>query len=147
MNPPLSAAGITRSMRRLPVRRKGVRGRRAREEIGEPYIVRPIPGTWRAFPPTAEPAPERARRIELLLRDPAAARRELLEVRLAYRRERVAKLEGQLKGAKRELRASAADRATPPAERFRAQVKSAVARAYLQAARERLREVEAELAQ
>lgn len=104
--------------------------------------------------PPGEPDPARVRWIELLLRDPAAAKRERLEARLAYWRARLRKLEERLAAAEQDLDAALhpspdEDGPAPPVpavELFRLRVERLARWADVAAAKARLAEIERELA-
>ncbi len=155
---PLTGRG-RRVARRRGFRQKPLRRRSAEavEDIGAPDFTYPDPpGTWLEMPLTESPDPARARWIELLLRDPAGAKRELIMGRLAYWQQRLQVLQGRLAEAEQDLLAalnpSPAEDGTPPppippAALFQLRVERNVAWGDVQHALEQVRVLERELAQ
>lgn len=143
-----------RGFRLKPLRRKSAEN--IEEEAAGPDQVYTLPGTWRPMPPTDSPDPARARWVELLLRDPAGARRELLEGRLAYWQHRLQVLQKRLAEAEQDLRAAlnplpAEDGTLPPpmvtAALFQLRTEYAVVWADVQHALAQVAALERELAQ
>lgn len=134
--------------------RPACRGPKPIEELGGPDRTYPDPpGTWRPMPATDSPDPARARWIDLLLNNPAGARRERLHSVRRYWKQRLLALEQRLAEAERELREALSPPAAddpgqppiPPAEAWRLRCACAVAWADVSAARARLAEIEREL--
>jgi len=98
----------------------------------------------RRIPYTASPDPAREAHLALLLRDPAAARRQRLEARVRYWRGRVERLQARA-DALRELLADAelGDK-LPAIDLWRGRVSLLVAQADVRLAQERLRQAEQE---
>ena len=93
-------------------------------------------------PPSDEPSPERERFIELLLRDPAEARRERLRARVEYWRRRLQSLHERTELLRALLGQPDLEAGTTPLDRWRARVELAVARTDELEAAARLNELE-----
>jgi hypothetical protein len=78
-------------------------------------------------PPSDEPSPERERFIQLLLSDPAEARRERLKERAEYWRRRLQALRERAELLRALLGQPALEAGTTPLDRWRARVELAVA--------------------
>lgn len=129
-------------MRTAPARR----GRRPLEDLDEPDVVYRLPGAWFCAPRADADHPGKARWLELLAADPAAARREALEARMQYWARRVEVLERRYA----EIRAwLVGPRVKPSAKRPWQpwHIDDRIERADVEEARARLAEVERELAQ
>lgn len=140
-----------RGFRQKPLRREGA----GPEDEAAPVDAYTLPRTWRPMPLTESPDPARSHWLELLLHDPAAARRERLEARLAYWRARVEALEERFRIAKQAVQDAleptegSDEKPLPPAPAaviHELRVERTVAWADVQAARAQLAEAEAELA-
>jgi hypothetical protein len=90
-----------------------------------------------SFPPTPEDSPERARFVELLVNDPAAARRARHEQRLAYWRALVERRRANVEAAKHALA-----QAKTAVDRFDARAELEACQAELLAAEQGLAEAE-----
>lgn len=156
----MSAPSPPTGRRRGVARRRGIRQnppRRKGAPLEDDYVelepVRALPGRWFEIPTTAAPDPGRERWIDRLLRDPAGAKRELLEKRLQYWRARLEVLQKRLAEAEQDLHAALhparADHALPlpPATLFQLRAERAVAWADVQHARAQVAALERELAQ
>jgi len=95
-----------------------------------------------SFPPTDEPSPERARFIELLLRDPAEAKRERLRARLEYWRRRLQALHERTELLRALIGQPELEDGTTPLDRWRARVEVAVAESDVLEAAWRLQQLE-----
>ncbi|MCX7603066.1 MAG: hypothetical protein N2036_03230 [Bryobacteraceae bacterium] len=135
MSLPLSAAAVARPRRRP---RRKVMGRPRIEELEEDLPEEHAAPHARLAILPGDICPERAAWLELLLTDPAGARRERLEARREYWRRRVKTLEARLAAAEAELRE--AQEAGAPAAVWQARVVWAAAWADVEAARARLEE-------
>jgi len=93
-------------------------------------------------PPADEPSPERARFVELLLSDPAAARRERLRARAEYWRRRMQDLHDRAAALKALLGNPALAAGTTPLDRWRGRVELLVAQADVLEASRRLADIE-----
>ena len=95
-----------------------------------------------SFPLSDEPSPERERFLDLLLHDPAEAKRERLKARVAYWRKRVERLQAHL-AELRELMADAnLEPGVPAVDLWRRRVELDLALADLMQATDRLVEAE-----
>jgi len=93
-------------------------------------------------PPADEPSPARERFIELLLHDPAEAKRERLKARLEYWRRRLQDLHERAELLRALLGESTLEDGTTPVDRWRARVELAIARTDELEAAARLNELE-----
>jgi len=95
-----------------------------------------------SFPPTDEPSPERAAFLELLLHDPAEAKRERLKARVEYWRRRLQALHERTELLRALIGQPGLEDGTTPLDRWRARVELAVARTDELEAAARLNELE-----
>jgi len=95
-----------------------------------------------SFPLSDEPSPERERFIELLLSDPAEAKRERLKARVEYWRRRLQSLHERTELLRAVLSESALEDGVPALDRWNARVELAVARTDELEAAARLNELE-----
>ena len=95
-----------------------------------------------SFPPTPEASPERERFVELLLHDPAEAKRERLRARVEYWRGRLQALHERAELLRALLGQPELEDGTTPLDRWRARVELAVAEGDVLEAAWRLHQLE-----
>jgi len=98
----------------------------------------------RRIPWTDTVDPAREEHLELVMRDPLAARRQRLEARVAYWRKRVEHLQARLAEVRELLADAELEAGAPPADLWRGQVEAQLAMTDVLQATDRLAEAERE---